>query len=156
MTGQEPQAWDMPVVRALDDIEQLPGFAPEHVEWHGFRFWASGMDTPMHTASIYAYPAKGDDDAFVRYAVTGNRPSITGQGRCSLGPDDVAEQLDIPVSSAVDAAAALGPALEEALRLYNDAHHPQTASEAAIPSPVVELFDHHTQTHGLPTRGRSL
>lgn len=146
----------MPVIRALDEIEQLPGFAPGHVEWHGFRFWASGLGTPMHTATIYAYPAEGDDDAFVRFGVTGNRASITGQGRRPLEPDNVAEQLDVPLSSAVDAAAALGPALEEALRLYHEAHYPQTGREAAIPSPVVELFDHHTQTHGLPTRGRSL
>lgn len=156
MTGREPQAWDLPVIWALDEIEQLPGFGPENVEWHGFRFWASGIDTPMHTATIYAYPAEGDDDAFVRFAVTGDRSSITGQGRRPLSPDDLAEQLDVPVTSAVAAGAALGPALIEAMRLYNEAHYPQPSRDAATPAHVVELFDHHTQTHGLPSRSRSL
>jgi hypothetical protein len=27
----------MPVVRALDEIERLPGFTPEHVEWRTTR-----------------------------------------------------------------------------------------------------------------------
>lgn len=156
MSHGEPQPWDMPVVRALNEIERLPGFAPEHVEWHGFRFWASGMYSPMHTATLYAYPTEGDDDAFARFAVTGTRHTITGQRRRSLSPEDVAEQLNVPLGSAVDAAASLGPALEEALRLYNEAHYPQTTRVAVDPAPGIELIDHHTQTHGLPSRGMGL
>lgn len=147
MSERDPQPWDMPVVRALDEIERLPGFAPQHVEWHGFRFWASGMYSPMHTATIYAYPADGDDAAFVRFGVTGNRFSITGLGRQPLRPEDVAEQLDVPVASAVNAAASLGPALEEALRLYNDVHYPQTTREAVDRAPDLELIDHHGQAY---------
>lgn len=156
MSDREPQPWDMPVVGALDEIERLPGFAPEHVEWHGFRFWASGMYAPMHTATIYAYPAEGDDAAFVRFAVTGDRFSITGLGRQPLRPEDVAEQLDVPVASAVNAVASLGAALEEALRLYNDVHYPQPARVAVDRAPELELIDHNMQTHGLPSRGRGL
>src|SRR5699024_10970090 len=74
------------------------------------------------------------------------------QPRRRLRSDDVAEQLDAPVASAVNAAASLGPALREAPRVYNEVHYPQTAREAVDRTPGIELIDHHTPTHGLPSR----
>ncbi|MEH0058823.1 hypothetical protein [Auritidibacter ignavus] len=96
-------------MRALDAIVRLPGFVPDHVERNGFRFWGSGAYMSMHTVTIYTYPAERGEDTFVRLAGTETRP-ITSQGRRLLSPEGVAEQL--------------GAALEETLRLYNEAHYP--------------------------------
>lgn len=39
-------SWNAPVVEALDIIEGLPGFAPDHVEWDFFRFWSDRLHAP--------------------------------------------------------------------------------------------------------------
>lgn len=57
MSSQKADRWDIPVFRALDRVEQLHGFAPDHVEWDQFVFGANGLHRPMDTASIYAFPS---------------------------------------------------------------------------------------------------
>jgi predicted nucleotidyltransferase len=39
------------VVRALDEVEKLPGFDPNHVEWDYFLFHGMGLRNPMREAS---------------------------------------------------------------------------------------------------------
>lgn len=69
------QAWDLPVVEALDVIERLPGWSDDRVEWAGFRFFGTSAYGPMEKATIYAYPAASPD------AVRGDRHGVL-RDRC--------------------------------------------------------------------------
>ncbi|MFV0257481.1 MAG: hypothetical protein ACK5PP_03390 [Acidimicrobiales bacterium] len=133
-------------MRALNAAERLPGFAPEHVEWHGFRFWATGLDGPMHTATIYAFPAGEDDSAFVRFGVAGSGFTASGQDGRVMTARDVANLLDVPVDSAMKVAASLGSALRDALRVFNAVHYPRTTRPAA-PTPGRGPIDSRPRTN---------
>lgn len=115
----EVRPWDEPVVSALDEVETLPGFAPDHVEWDYFRFYGEGMSGPMDTTSIYAFPATSGRSEFVRFAATDDGFTMTDPDHHHLTPPGVARALDVPIESAEQAATALGAALTTALARFN-------------------------------------
>lgn len=117
--------WDAPVVRALDAVEELPGFDPDHVEWDTFRFYGTDAYV-MDAAAIYASPPTGR--GYVRFAATSDGATVTGPGPRDLTPGDVARALAVPIESAEAAVAALGPALQAALAAFNAAHDPASRS----------------------------
>ncbi|WP_116953342.1 hypothetical protein [Jiangella endophytica] len=122
MNRRQVSPWDAPVVRALDAVEELPGFEPEHVGWDDFRFHGTGTAWEMDTVSIYAYPVKGR--GFVRFAATSDGATVTGPGRRELTADQVARALNVPVESAEATVAALDAALALALVEFNAGHAP--------------------------------
>ncbi len=120
--------WDVPVVRALDTVEQLPGFRADQVEWHSFRFWRTGRGKQMEWASIYAYPT-GSERGYVRFSVADGEFTVTDQQSCALTADQVADVLNVPSVSAQKAVTLVIPALATALARFNAAHAPHTAAQ---------------------------
>lgn len=131
MSDRRVRRWDVPVIRALDAIERLPGFSPDHVEWDHFRFYGHGFSGAMETVAIYAYTAAPDTSGFARFAVTGTRFTVTDRDRRDLTGSGLARELDVPASSAIRATAELRDALNRSLREYNTAHAPPQATHPA-------------------------
>ena len=141
-------SWNAPVVEALDMIEGLPGFAPDHVEWDFFRFWSDRLHAPMRGAFICAYPT--DQRVGVKFRVTGDQLTVSSTSPQTplrdLSTREVAHVLDVPVDSADRAAAALRDALTLSVTRYNVAHdatrksrrtrltEPRSISEPPAPS----------------------
>ncbi|MFJ3408206.1 hypothetical protein [Promicromonospora sp. NPDC090134] len=119
-----PQAWDLPVVRALDAIELLPGLDPGHVEFDQFRFFGESWDHLMHSAVIYAYQPVTSARLTVRFAVRGTTYSVQDHDGRPLTASGVADLLHVPLASADRAVTLLKAGLSEALRIYNEAHAP--------------------------------
>ncbi|QDZ14204.1 hypothetical protein [Humibacter ginsenosidimutans] len=117
LTGRV-QAWDLPVVEALDAIEQLPGWSDDRVEWAGFRFFGTSAYGPMEKATIYAYQSAGPDAA----PVTGTGFSATDSQDHPLDTEAVARHLEAPAVGTAEAIALLGAALSASLTAYNTAH----------------------------------
>jgi hypothetical protein len=129
MSGGPVRSWDLPVVRALDAVEKLPGFRADQVEWDFFRFWRVGSGDRMETASIYAYPT-GTEHEFVRFAVTDGEFTVTDPQGQRMTADDVAGALNVPTASAEKAITTVIPALATALARFNAAHAPRDAAPA--------------------------
>jgi hypothetical protein len=129
MSGDPVRSWDLPVVRALDAVEKLPGFRPAQVEWDGFRFHRTGRGEQMQWASIYAYPT-GSGHGFVRFGVTDGEFTVTDPQRHPMTASDVAGALGVPTASAEKAITAVIPALAAALARFNAAHAPRAAAQA--------------------------
>lgn len=123
MSGRRVRSWDMPVVRALDALENIPGFRSDQVEWDSFRFWRTGRGEQMQWASIYAYPT-GPERGFVRFAVADGEFTVTDQQRRALTSREVADALNVPTASAEKAVTLVIPALATALTRFNAAHTP--------------------------------
>lgn len=119
-----PLYWNAPVVEALDLVEGLPGFAPDRVEWDFFRFWTDRLHAPMRGAFICAYPT--NQRVGVTFRVTSDRLKLSPTSPQipvrDLSTREVAHVLDVPVSSADRAAAALRDALTLSVTRYNVAH----------------------------------
>lgn len=131
MSSQKVNPWDVPVILALDRIEQLAGFAPDHVQWDYFRFSADGLHGPMDTAFIYALPVhpRTSDDRLVRFCFsTRNRPgyragfNVTNIKTPPMSTAELVHTLDVPLRSAVQAKELLHYALQTALEEYNIGH----------------------------------
>lgn len=137
MSGGPVRSWDLPVVRALDAVEKLPGFRADQVEWDFFRFWRVGSGDRMETASIYAYPT-GTEHEFVRFAVTDGEFTVTDPQGSRLTADDVADALNVPTASAEKAITTVIPALATALARFNAAHAPHAIAHAVttVQTPV--------------------
>jgi hypothetical protein len=130
MSGRRVRSWDMPVVRALDAVENIPGFRSDQVEWDSFRFWRTGRGEQMQWASIYAYPT-GPERGFVRFAAADGEFTVTDQQRRALTSREVADALNVPTASAEKAVTLVIPALATALTRFNAAHTPRTAAQTA-------------------------
>lgn len=118
------QAWDLPVVEALDAIERLPGWSDDRVEWAGFRFFGTSAYGPMEKATIYAYPAARPDGAPVRFVAVEAGFSVTDAQHRRLDTKAVAGHLEAPVTGTAQAILILGRALSASLTAYNTAHAP--------------------------------
>lgn len=129
MSDGQVRSWDLPVMRALDTIEKLPGFRPDQVEWGSFRFHRTGRGEQMQWTSIYAYPA-GTGSGSVRFAVTDGEFSVTDPQRRAMTAEDVAVALGVPTPSAEKAITDVIPALATALSRFNAAHAPRAAAPA--------------------------
>jgi hypothetical protein len=119
-----PQAWDLPVVRALDAIEFLPGLDPEHVEFDQFRFAAHSASGPMQSAMIHAYQPVTSARFTVKFAIRGTTYEVRDHDLQPLTASGVADLLHLPLASADRAITLLKTGLSEALRIYNEAHVP--------------------------------
>lgn len=117
-----PQAWDLPVVRALDAIEFLPGLDPDHVEFDQFRFAAPSASGPTQSAMIHAYQPVTSARFTVKFAVRGTTYEVRSHDGQALTASGVADLLRLPLSSADRAVTLLKAGLSEALRIYNEAH----------------------------------
>ncbi|TWE13084.1 hypothetical protein [Rudaeicoccus suwonensis] len=123
------RSWDLPVVRALDAVEQLPGFRPDQIEWDSFQLHRTGRGEQMEAVSIYAYPT-GSEHGFVRFGVTDGEFTVTDPERRRMTASDVAVALNVPTMSAEKAITAVIPALATALSRFNAAHAPHAAARA--------------------------
>ena len=150
MSGLRVHSWDMPVVRALDAVEKLPGFGPDHVEWDSFRFWQAGRGDQMEWASIYAYPT-GSEHGFVRFAVRDGEFTVTDRQRRSMTASEVAGALDVPTASAEKAVSAVVSALATALARFNEAHAPRTAAQTVTTGQ--RPIGSHNRAGGLGNQG---
>ena len=119
-----PEAWDLPVVRALDAIEFLPGLDPEHVEFDQFRFFGVNLIDPMRSAAIHAYQPIASARFTVKFAVRGTTYQVRDHDRKPLTASGVADLLHVPLASADRAVTLLKRGLSESLRIYNGAHTP--------------------------------
>lgn len=119
-----PQAWDLPVVRAVDAIEFLPGLDPEHVEFDLFRLAARSASGPTQSAMIHAYQPVTSARFTVKFAVRGTTYSVQDHDLQPLTASGVADLLHVPLASADRAVTLLKASLSEALRIYNEAHAP--------------------------------
>ena len=128
MSGGRAHSWDIPVIRALDAVENLPGFRADQVEWDSFRFWRVGRGEQMETASIYAYPT-GTERGYVRFAVADGEFTVTDQQNRALTSSEVADALNLSTVSAEKAVTLVIPALATALARFNAAHAPRTAAQ---------------------------
>lgn len=144
MNSQKVNRWDVPVIRALDRIEQLPGFAPDRVAWDYFRFSADGLHRPMDTASIFAFPIhpRTSEDRLVRFWFsTRNRPrhragfNVTNVNEPPMSATDLVRALDVPMRSAIQTKALLHYALQTSLEEYNTGH---TTRRHAVVSETVD------------------
>jgi hypothetical protein len=114
------------VVYALDAVERLPCFAPNHVKWNDFRFYGAGAGHQMDMVAIYAYPTDSGRSGFVRFAVARQGFTVTDPQHRRLTVGDVARTLGVPTASAEIAVTALRAALATALARFNAAHCPST------------------------------
>ncbi|WP_419703095.1 hypothetical protein [Promicromonospora sp. NFX87] len=121
---KSPQPWNLPVVRALDAIEFLPGLDPAHVEFDQFRFHGEGWNRPMYSAVIHAYQPVTSARFTVKFAVRGTTYSVRDHDLQPLTASGVADLLHLPLASADRAVTLLKRALTESLRVYNEAHAP--------------------------------
>ncbi|MFC8797015.1 hypothetical protein ACFT2C_04735 [Promicromonospora sp. NPDC057138] len=128
-----PEAWDMPVVRALDAIETLPGL--ERVEFGQFRFSVPSVSGPVHTAMVHAYRPVTSARFTVKFAVRGTTYTVRDHDGQALTASGVADLLHLPLASADRAVTLLKRALTESLRIYNRAHAP-TQHGAGRPAPA--------------------
>lgn len=119
-----PQAWDLPVVRALDAITFLPGLDPDHVEFDRFRFSAPSASGPTQSAMIHAYQPVTSARFTVKFAVRGTTYEVQSHDGQPLTASGVADLLHLPLASADRAVTLLKTGLSEALRIYNEAHAP--------------------------------
>ncbi|WP_423464198.1 hypothetical protein ACO229_06495 [Promicromonospora sp. MS192] len=119
-----PQAWDLPVVRALDAIEFLPGLDPDHVEFDQFRFHGVGTYSPMQSATIYAFQPVTSVPYTVKFEVRGSTYMVEDHDHRPLTASGVADLLHLPLASADRAVTLLKRGLSESLRIYNEAHAP--------------------------------
>lgn len=154
MNSQKVNRWDVPLIRALDRIEQLPGFAPDHVEWDNFVFSADGLHHPMRTASISAFPIhpRTPEDRLVWFSFsTTNSPryragfTITNINEPPISTTELVHVLDVPMRSAIQAKALLHYALQSSLEEYNIAH----ATRRHPTFPAVSSAGPFTGTRGL-------
>ena len=153
-----PELWDLPVVRALDAIEFLPGLDPDHVEFDEFRFHGEGWSGPMHAAVIHAYQPVTSVPYAVRFAVQGATYTVRGRGQHPLTASGVADLLHVPLASADRAVTLLGRALTESLRIYNQANTP-AQNGAGRPTPTAgtsQPWPFSTQTDTDPSPGPHL
>lgn len=116
-----PQAWDLPVVRALDAIEFLPGLGPDHVEFDEFRFATPTASGPTQSAMIHAYQPVTSARFTVKFAVRGTTYEVRNHDGQPLTASGVADLLHLPLASADRAVTLLKSGLSEALRIYNEA-----------------------------------
>lgn len=153
MNSQKVKRWDVPVIRALDRVEQLPGFTPDHVAWDHFVFGANGLlHRPMDTASIYAFPLHPPtpEDRLVRFCFsTTTTPryragfTVTNVNEPPMSTAELVRALDVPMRSAIQTKALLHYALQTSLEEYNTNHatrrHPvvsetlETAARTSTP-----------------------
>lgn len=119
-----PQAWDLPVVRALDAIGLLHGLDPDHVEFDQFRFAAPSASGPIRSAMIHAYQPVTSARFTVKFAVRGTTYEVRDHDRQPLTVSGVADRLHLPLTSADRAVTLLKTGLSEAMRIYNEAHAP--------------------------------
>jgi hypothetical protein len=125
-----PEAWDLPVVRALDAIKFLPGLDPDHVEFDQFRFSRVNLIDPMRSAAIHAYQPIASARFTVKFAVQGTTYQVRDHDRQPLTASGVADLLHVPLASADRAVTLLKQGLSESLRIYNEAHTPAIQHEA--------------------------
>ncbi|MDR7381252.1 hypothetical protein [Promicromonospora iranensis] len=119
-----PQAWDLPVVRALDAIKSLPGLDSDHVEFDTFRFSAPSASGPTQSAMIHAYQPVTSARFTVKFTVRGSTYDVQSHDGQPLTVSGVADLLHLPLASADRAVTLLKAGLSEALRIYNEAHAP--------------------------------
>ncbi|WP_448233130.1 hypothetical protein [Microbacterium lacticum] len=132
-----PREWDLPVVHALDLVEQMPGFSPAQVEWGGFRFQGKAWSGPMISAALFAYRVGDESNRPVIFRAAADSFSVIDREWNPLSSQEVATQLGVPGSSAALASSLLGPALQRALNIYNTAHYPTPRTvPAAKAAPV--------------------
>ncbi|MFT3944351.1 MAG: hypothetical protein QM705_11105 [Ancrocorticia sp.] len=111
------EAWNQPVVHALDDIEAS---IPSYIEWDTFRFVGKGMD--MERVYIVAYP-ENEELPGIQFKVGPHGFSVTqGQQSTPLTSSDIAEQLSITEDQATLIQQRLEPALAESLQVWNFEH----------------------------------
>lgn len=120
----EVRSWDAPVVHALDEVETVEGFAPNQVEWAGFRFYDANSHRRMDHATIWAHPTTdaGLPTSALRFAATGSGFVVTNTDHQELTADDAARVLAVPIDSAERAITTIGSALNDALTEYNTAN----------------------------------
>lgn len=131
MNTSKVNRWDVPVIRALDHIQRLPGFAPDHVAWDHFVFGADDLHGPMNTAAIYAFPVRPrtPEVRLIRFGfcIT-NTPrhrtgfTVTNISMPPLSTTDLVRAVDIPRRSAIQTKALLNYALQTSLEEYTIAH----------------------------------
>lgn len=139
-----PQAWDLPVVRALDAIGLLHGLDPDHVEFDQFRFAAPSASGTIRSAMIHAYQPVTSARFTVKFAVRGTTYEVRDHALQPLTASGVADLLHLPLANADRAVTLLKTGLSEALRIYNEGHAPAlhhqgqpaaTSAEAREPWP---------------------
>jgi len=143
-----PNSWDLPVIQALDAIEQLPGFAPSDVRWDAFRFFGPGTRDAVNTVLILAYtptPEPGRDEGRVIFRFRDGRFALRGPTRNPISIEQASRTLRTPLQSTWQAALLLRDALPAALEEFKQAHKPLRLSPPRVPA--------HSPTDD---RGRSL
>lgn len=132
------RSWDVPVIRALDRVEQLPGFRPGEVLWGSFRFSGTGFG-PLDTASIITYARETASLSVpdsVLFRVHRGRFGMYGDGLRSLHVSEAAQRLDAPASSVKCSALLLRGALGASLAEYNRAHAPRRSAASRPLAPI--------------------